>query len=93
MKNPNQPLVRDDQGVIRFKRNAIVDFLVRDMRPGYDMNTIVTKAREGEFSNEDLVQFYQLIGYSVSGYSDLSLVPDPEKDRAWDEMLEMEKAG
>lgn len=84
--HPNQPIERDEEGRVRFKRNAIVDFLVRDMRPGYDMNTIVTMVHHGKFSNEDLVQFYQLIGYSVGGYCELSLVPEEEKDRAWAEM-------
>jgi hypothetical protein len=82
LKHPPQPVGIDEHGVIRFKRNAIVDFLVRDMRPGYDMNTIVTKYHRGEFSYEDLVQFYQLIGYSISGYGDLSAVKDEDWDKA-----------
>lgn len=82
LKHPNQPVGFDDQGTIRFKKNAIVDFLVRDMRPGYDMNTIVRMYHEGKFSYEDLLQFYQLVGYSVSGFGDLSAVKDEDWSRA-----------
>jgi len=77
-KHPRQPIELDERGTVRFKRNHIVDFLVRDMRPGYDMNTISMKVHNGEFSNEDYVQFCQLIGYSVSGYGDLSMIPAEE---------------
>jgi hypothetical protein len=85
LKHPTQPIGFTEHGTVRFKQNAIVDFLVKDARPGYDMNTIVMMVQHGKFSNEDLVQFYQLIGYSVGGYCDLSLVPEEEKDRAWAE--------
>lgn len=91
LKHPSQPIGYSDHDTIRFKQNAIVDFLVKDARPGYDMNTIVTMAHHGKFSNEDLVQFYQLIGYSVCGYCDLSLVPEEEKDRAWAEQARLNK--
>ncbi len=50
------------------------------MRPGYDMNTISTNVHKGEFSKEDYVQFCQLIGYSVSGFGDLSMIPLAEVD-------------
>jgi hypothetical protein len=80
LKQPRQPIGWDDHGVIRFKRNEICDFLIRDMRPGYDMNAIAMKVHRGEFSKEDFVQFCQLIGYSVSGFGDLSLVPPEEVD-------------
>ena len=82
MKHPAQPVGVDDSGIVRFKRNAIVDFLIRDARPGFDMNTIIRKVFAGEFSREDMVQFYQLIGYSVEGFGDLSLVPDAEYEAA-----------
>jgi hypothetical protein len=69
-KHPIQPLVEDAQGVVRFKSNAIVRFLL-DKGP-FNMNDI---ARD-EFSQEDREQFAQLIGYSHSGSGDLGYVSD-----------------
>ena len=42
------------------------------------MNHIVAKTQLGHFSREDLVQFCQLIGYSLCGYHELSEVTDNE---------------
>jgi hypothetical protein len=56
--------------VLRFKANAIVRFLL-DAGP-YDMNTLAMMP----FTDEDRRQFAQLIGYSVSGYGDLSYAED-----------------
>lgn len=61
-----QPVERDYRGVIRFKANAIVCFLL-DAGP-YDMNALA----QMPFKREDYEQFAQLIGYSVSGFGDLS---------------------
>jgi hypothetical protein len=67
---PLQPVQRDKDGVIRFRRNAIVAFLL-DAGP-YDMNKLAMMP----FSNEDREQFAMLIGYSVSGFGDLPYVSD-----------------
>lgn len=64
-KHPIQPLVRDEHGVVRFKANKIVQYLLRHCNDG--MNTL---ARQG-FSLEDQEQFAQLIGYSHSVARDL----------------------
>jgi hypothetical protein len=69
MKHSIQSTEIDKRGVLRFKRNEIVCFLLEHGRTsGIDMNTIACK----EFSQEDREQFAQLIGYSLSGFSDLS---------------------
>jgi uncharacterized protein YceH (UPF0502 family) len=65
LKNPIQPLV-DVQGVTRFKANAIVRHLI-DTHPACDMNTLARM----NFTDDDRQQFAQLIGYSLSGYSEL----------------------
>lgn len=70
MKHPIQPLYLDEYGTIRFKANKIVEFLLDN--GGIDMNKL---ARVG-FSQEDRVQFAQLIGYSLGGFSSLSYVDD-----------------
>lgn len=71
VSHPMQPLVRDPEGVIRFRANEIVRFLL-DAGP-FDMNALARMP----FSDEDQEQFAQLIGYSVSGFGDLSYA-DPE---------------
>lgn len=68
MSQPIQPLYTDEKGVLRFKENAIVRYLLD--RGGIDLNQI---ARSG-FSDEDRVQFAQLIGYSLSGFCSLGYV-------------------
>jgi hypothetical protein len=65
MKNPIQPL-GEVNGVMRFKANAIVRHLL-DTHQTCDMNTLARMA----FSDDDRQQFAQLIGYSLSGYSEL----------------------
>lgn len=70
MKHPIQPLQLDDKGVLRFKKNAIVEYLLDN--GGIDMNHLARK----DFTTEDREQFAQLIGYSLSGYADLGYVTD-----------------
>lgn len=69
-RHPTQPLVRDARGVVRFRPNPIVQLLF-DNGP-FDMNKLATMG----FSDEDRAHFAQLIGYSVSGWGDLSYVAD-----------------
>ena len=71
MKNPIQPLLTDEHGVLRFKENAIVRHLL-DSHPACDMNKLAGM----DFTDEDRQQFAQLIGYSLSGYGELSYVSD-----------------
>ncbi|EKF9218907.1 TPA: hypothetical protein ACMDRZ_002984 [Vibrio cholerae] len=75
-KHPIQPLSEDKNGTIRFKSNKIVEFLLE--RGGFDMNDLACM----EFSQEDREQFAQLIGYSLSGYGELSYVSDESYDAA-----------
>jgi hypothetical protein len=66
-KHPIQPIMNVD-GVHRFRDNKIVRFLL-DAGP-YDLNKLALM----NFSRADQEQFAQLIGYSVSGWGDLSYV-------------------
>lgn len=70
MTHPVQPLITDSEGIVRFKENAIVRWLL-DAGP-FDMNQIAATP----FGIEDREQFAQLIGYSLSGFGDLSYVRD-----------------
>jgi len=82
-KHPIQPLEKDAHGILRFKQNAIVRFLL-DSGPN-DMNKLAMMP----FSQEDRQQFAQLIGYSLCGYGDLSYVSDDDYNAA----VEMSKKG
>jgi hypothetical protein len=75
-KHPMQPLVRDADGVVRFKQNAIVRFLL-DAGP-FDLNQIALMP----FSDEDREHFAQLIGYSLDGFGELSYVSDESYEQA-----------
>jgi hypothetical protein len=83
MKHPLQEVQLDDRGVIRFRKNKIVEYLL-DQGP-FDMNHLAVQG----FSAEDQEQFAQLIGYSVSGFSELSYVSDEayaEAERAAEQL-------
>lgn len=92
LPHPMQPVGYDADGVIRFKPNEIVVRLLEDSteRGRIDMNTIKIWVDEGWVSLDDLIQFVQLIGYSISGVGDLDYVPhdklvdfDREADKVW----------
>lgn len=70
MKHPIQPLELDDSGTVRFKPNKLVQYLLDN--GGIDMNHL---ARQ-QFTHDEREQFAQLIGYSLSGYGELSYVSD-----------------
>ena len=73
MKNPMQPLYADSHNTIRFKSNRIVEKLLEiGGANGYSLNEMVYD----DFTQDDRVQFAQLIGYSLSGFHELSYVPD-----------------
>lgn len=69
-KHPIQPLNKDSHGVMRFKENEIVRYLL-EAGP-FDLNQLALM----NFSAEDHEQLAQLIGYSLSGFGDLSYVSD-----------------
>ena len=72
-RNPIQPLQMDD-GTMRFKANHIIrDLYDFTMPKGFDMNHIVGS---GKYSQDDIEQFYQLIGFSLTGFHEVSYVSD-----------------
>lgn len=84
MTHPIQPIIKTDDGVLRFKGNKIISYLLdwcasKNSHPGYtsdtsgpapDMNHLATM----DFSREDWQQLAQLYGYSLGGFSELSYV-------------------
>lgn len=82
--HPIQPLEKDFRGTIRFKSNAIVLHLL-DNGP-FDMNSI---SCQKDFTQEDREQFAQLIGYSLSGFGELSYV----RNETYETASQMAKEG
>lgn len=83
LQHPQQPIGWAEEGVVRFKGNAIVRALLdRCGADGYDLNQICVGAQDGTYPAEDYAQLMQLLGYSVDGYCDLFMVPDEAKNRA-----------
>lgn len=80
MTHPIQDLERDKHGVIRFKKNKIVEYLL-DEGP-FDLNGIAVL----DFTDDDRAQFAQLIGYSKSGIGDLRYI----SDELWDKFDDTE---
>ncbi|MGF6434999.1 hypothetical protein [Kosakonia sp. 1610] len=76
---PMQPLEFDDRGTLRFKENKIVRRLLDySKQRGYGLNEIALE----DFTDDDRMQLAQLIGYSLSGYGELSYVSDESWERA-----------
>jgi len=73
---PMQPLKKDEHGSWRFVQNKIVRYIL-DFG-GISLNDLALL----NFSDEDRQQFAQLIGYSLSGYSELDYVSDEAFERA-----------
>lgn len=82
MKHPMQPIYEDDRGVVRFVPNKIIAYLHE--RGVIDLNAIGMMFRNDP---DDQMQLAQLIGYSVSGFGDLSYA-DPKVTKRADGKVE-----
>jgi hypothetical protein len=88
--HPMQPVHVDTHGTIRFRKNVIVEALVdRDEERGRVYPDFPARSDGGlnwvgmqDFAQEDEAQLAQLIGYSVSGYHELSYVSDESAAKA-----------
>lgn len=78
---PIQPLTFDKHGVIRFEANPLVRHLLDD--GPFDMNHLRVWCFKNNIDNKYQEQFAQLIGYSLSGFGDLSYVSDLTYERAY----------
>ena len=82
MKDPQpmQPVIKDDDGVLRFRENAIVRYLLDLARKHKiaDLNSLA----ELPFCQEDREQFTQLIGYAITGYHELPYVSNASAKQA-----------
>ncbi len=73
MRHGDQLKVIDEDGVVRFRENPIVRFLLDAGQ--FDLNQLACMP----WSMEDRSHFAQLIGYSVNGYGDLSYAVDVDR--------------
>jgi hypothetical protein len=69
------------KGVQRFKRNALIDHLSKTGQ--LDLNQIAIQYNEGQynegkFDQRSYAEFNMALGYSVSGFADLSAFQDME---------------
>lgn len=95
MNHPIQPVEKGPNGVLRFKKNHIVNFLADN----FGLNKLAVM----DFPREDWEQLAQLIGYSLSGFGDLQYVREstlnaahrmaehPEGDEAQARIAALEK--
>lgn len=67
---PMQPIEWDGKGVIRFQDNKIISMLYE--AGVFDLNAIAVQCIEKKIPRADQMQFWQMLGYSVSGFGDLS---------------------
>lgn len=90
-KHPIQPIVWQD-GVIRFKENKLVSMLLQHSTiAGMGLNQLVALTRCNTEFDDDWNQLAQLIGYSVSGFGDLSYADKKlvkKADKIADKMFE-----
>lgn len=63
----------DDRETPKFRPNRIVDNLLDAASKGakFDLNAIWGKAGNGDYCKEEMLEFYRLIGYTMSGYSEI----------------------
>lgn len=72
----------DKNGSPRFIESPVIRWMLDKLREkGVTLNDFPW----WEFVNHDIGQFYQLIGYSVSGYCELHMVDQASQDEAVEE--------
>jgi hypothetical protein len=81
-----QPIIKV-AGQARFKENTIVRVLLDEATErGFGLEQLAKRfdawGPNAKFSQEDWEQFYQLLGYSVGAYGELSFVSEKSKNKA-----------
>lgn len=65
-----------DGEVQRFKANGVLKYLVE--RGALDLNHLALAYHQKKFSQRDYAEFNMMLGYSISGFCDLSSFDDME---------------
>ena len=88
---PTQPLHTDDRGTVRFVPNRLVQVLFEKAKfSNFGLNELTVLCNDDSYT-EEWMQFAQLIGYSVSGFSTLSYVSDQKYNEVMIQMDSYEK--
>jgi hypothetical protein len=66
---------KTEDGVLRYRENKVIGWLQE--RGGSVMNEVAVMHQRGLFSMEDMMEFYRLIGYSLSGFEEIWHEKDP----------------
>ena len=86
-EEPMQPVYLDKEpgcaSLARFRSNEVIEWMLEEGRDGrhFDLNRIGARFA-AERHSRDRMQLVQLIGYSISGYSELSFVSNESAARA-----------
>ena len=88
MKHPMQKTYIDESDRLRFVENKIINHLVTHCM---DLNTICQGVLDGQFPREDYEQLMGLVGYSLDGYQEISMVSDEAKDLAYEMQVELQE--
>lgn len=84
-----QPIIRAEDGIVRFQENRLVRMFVDMASAGtkFDLNDAFILAQRSGITQAEQMQLAQLIGYSVSGFGELSYA-DAETIRRADRKAE-----
>lgn len=77
---PMRPIFIDDANRPAFKGNAVIQYLVRSGK--LNMVQAVEKIADKSLPQEDIDEFYQLVGYSIGGYCEIKFVSDESCEKA-----------
>jgi hypothetical protein len=82
-KHPRQPIGIAPDGIVRFKPNALLRLLVDGGH--INLNVVILRAQESRIPDEDLAQFWQLLGTSISAFGEHDFVSSEEAEACDDE--------
>ena len=85
------PLVKDSAGTVRFRSQPVVRWLLERAESGTktDMNDVCLAG----FEQDDLMEFYRLIGYSVAGFDEVFCEELDKLEKAAREAARKKKGG
>ena len=77
---PGVEVVTDEQGVLRFKEDKLVCFLVDSGQ--VDLNRLAADFSTGRFDGDAYMRFYRGLGYSLAGFDEMFVNSASEDRRA-----------
>ncbi len=69
------PIERDKDGILRFKANRLVRFLLDEYQPG--LNDLWQRHGQRYFSRAEMQAVYRDMGYSLGGYHEIWVCNHP----------------